>query len=184
MQNCALVLFLFLSFSARATVGIGGLVTHAGQIQTDKDGGKNTFRFDPFISVDYRYNLSNTWSLRPEFGVAMPQSEEGDHTRTSLFLFYNVGYFIMPKTEMQMGLGVFYSKVSSESQTVTLNNGSGTQTFYRPEGSVTSYNSTLNIGLQQYIYDRFSTKMDFLVMDLFSSESRTLSYLLALRYDL
>ncbi len=171
-----------LSLSANALVGVGTYVQFAGSIQTDSTGKKNYTDFLPYICVNQFFPITGNHYVQPEFGYVFSKKEEGNHTRSATFLLANFSYRLPTDTFILYGLGTFYHKVTSQAGPVTVNNGSGTSTFYRPGGSVTSYNSTVDFGVEQLIYNKYSARFEGFIFEILSSDRRKFSYTLSANY--
>lgn len=177
-----ILLFSLLIENCFALVGVGTYVPFAGSIQTDTKGKKNYTDFMPYICVNQIFPITGNFYIQPEFGYVFPRKEEGDHTRSATFILANVSYRLPTDTFILSGLGTFYHKVTSKATAVDVNNGSGMATFYRPGGSVTAYNSTVNFGVEQLFLKNYSARFEGFILEILSSNRRKFSYTLSANY--
>ena len=179
------VFFIFLfSSHTKALVGTGGYVPFGLSTQKDDDGSRRTFSFEPYIFINTVIQAPYNHVFLPEFGYVFHTSTQyDDYDKSTMFLLADLGYKLTPNLILRYGLGVFRTSVGSDGGAVTLQNGSGTATFYKPSDSVTSYNTTWNLGIENSININYALRFQFYLFEPLSSK-RDLSYSLALAYYL
>ena len=178
-------LCLFTSFSSQAIVTFGGYVPFGPSTQKDIDGSKNTFSFDPMLSVNTVIPLSfYQQTFLPELGGVFHGSGADDYSKKTFFLLMDLGHRVNDKFMLRYGVGTFITTVSGSGGQTSLNNGSSTATFYLPSESSSSWNTTLNLGAE-YAFDKnYSLRFQTYTFSALSSTSRKISYSLSLTYYL
>lgn len=83
-------------------------------------------------------------------------------------------------THLRFGAGTFMTKISGDGGEVTRNNGASTATYFLPSESITSYNSTLNLGIEQFIMPKIAVKLETYAWNILDSTSRRFNFALAL----
>lgn len=172
------------SFSSNALVGIGGYVPFGLSTQKEDDGGRRTFSFEPFLFVNTVVQAPYNHIFLPEFGYVFHTSTQyDDYDKSTMFFLADLGYKLRSNLILRYGLGLFRTSIGSDGGAVTLQNGSGTSTFYKPGDSVTTYNTTWNLGIENSLNNNYSLRFQFYMFEPLSSK-RDLSYSLSLGYYL
>jgi hypothetical protein len=164
-----------------AIIGLGGYVPNPGT-QKSADGGKNTLSPDPFLSIGTKFPLYGpTWAM-PELGYVVHGGEKDNYSKKTIFILWDVGYNIAPKLLFRFGLGTFLTKISGDKEAVSRGNGaSGSATFYTAGESVTSYNTTSNLGIEYGLAGGNSIKLETYVFSLFG-DGRHVNYSLSMNF--
>ena len=149
MKVLYFLLLICIPLKAMAIINVGGYVPFGISTQKKEDGGRNTFSFKPMIGVNMVMPIPNmSHVFLPEFGI-IPQGKEYDeYSKTTLYFLLDVGYLITDRFLLRYGLGTFMTKISGDGSVLTLPNGDGTATFYRPNEGETSWNTTLDLGFE------------------------------------
>lgn len=174
--------FIFLSFllfsnQVEATgVSVGGYVPFGLSTQKTADGKTNSTSFDPMISISHVMPVPFAHFFMPEFGLVLHGSGSDDYSKRTYFLLLDLGLPIFtPGLLFRYGLGTILTKISADGSAVELPNGSGTATFYRPDKTSTSWNTTLDLGLEYAFTPQHAGRIEtFLFSPL--SDSRSISY--------
>lgn len=182
-RNIAIVLFLIFEFSAHALVSVGGYVPFGPSTQKDPNGSKNTFSLDPMVSVNTIIPTPFYGQLfLPEFGMVFHgEGTDGYSKRTMLFLF-DFGYEFMPSYLLRYGIGTVITRINGDGGTVSLLNGGTPDTYYQPDEASSSWNTTINLGIESSIYNNYATRFETYWFSLLDSESRKISYSFNLVY--
>ncbi len=175
---------LMISLNSHSMVTVGGYVPFGLSTQKDEAGGKNTFSFKPMIAINTVMPIpAINHVFLPEFGIVAHGTQTDEYKKTTMFFLLDVGYLLTEKLLLRYGLGTFLTKISGDGAIVTLPNGTTTRGFYRPNEGETSWNTTLDLGIE-FAFDannaiRFETY-------LFSwlKSARKLSYSLSYTYYL
>lgn len=179
-----LVLSLSLN-SVHALVSLGGYVPFGPSTQKETTGSSNTFSFSPMISVNtiFPTPFFNQLFL-PELAMVFhSEDQDGYSKRTTLFLF-DFGHLLTNDVILRYGLGTALTRITGEGGTVTLPNGSDTSTYYQPNEASTSWNTTVNLGIEGQIMPNYSMRFQTYWFSLLNSEARKASYSLNLVYYL
>lgn len=191
-----LLFFLLISFcltpNARALVGVGHMTKYLGAYTDDTKGGHESLLSPwPYLSVHEYFNVSGKFFFIPEFGVTLKKSSYGDKEasnanggeaskRQLIFILANFSYMAGNGTHLRFGAGIFMTKISGDGGEVTRNNGASTATYFLPSESITSYNSTLNLGIEQFIMPKIAVKLETYAWNILDSTSRRFNFALAL----
>ncbi len=181
------IIFILVStsyiYAAGFGLGLGGYALDTGT-QKDAQGGSNATTIHPGINGKLIFNISGSNSFNPEFGYVFHRETAdtyGTQSKKTIYILWDLSYAITKKLILQYGIGTFMTKISGDGGTVSVRNGeSGTATAYKPEESVTSYNSTLNLGVEYFFFDKTSFKGEGFVFSFLSSEKRNIKYAISL----
>jgi hypothetical protein len=169
-------------YAANYGVGIGGYNLSMNS-QNDSEGGTSTFSYVPGISLNAVWSLSSNHFFNPDIGYVFhlsPEDEYGDQSKKTLFVLWDLGYKIR-RFVIRYGFGTFYTKIGGDGGAVTVKNGeSSTTTAYKPQETITSYNTTIDLGLTFLATKNISMRAETYLFSFLSSEARTLHYSLTL----
>ena len=183
MKKITLFLFLLLfSTVSHSYFGFGSYVPFPLTTQKDTDGGKQLFTFQPFVSWGGLWSFGTGHFLAPEVGMVYHLSLEDDYSKKTFFLLYNLGYRLSPRALLRYGFGTFMTKISGDGEAVTVRNGSSYATAYQPEESWTSYNTTVNLGLEYAFDSQWAGRFDLYTFEFLDSIKRDYSYAISLTY--
>ena len=115
---------------------------------------------------------------------ALNGNGEEASSRQMIFGLANFSMMIGQGIHFRFGGGVFITKISSEGGPVIRNNGAGTATHYLPNETISSYNSTLNLGLETFFAPRMAIKFETYIWNVLSSTSIRFNFALAYNYYL
>lgn len=169
---------------AQLGLGILGYVPYGPSTQKEEDGATNSLKLHPGISVSYIYPFSGANLFMPELGYVKHSTEGSTYDKSTIYLLYDFGFRFSPKLALRYGLGTFITKISSDGAAITLNNGASTAVFYKPNESVSSYNTTVNIGVELLLAPNIGSRIEVFVSEILSSEKRKASYFLEFIYYL
>lgn len=179
-----IALSLFQS-SASALVSLGGYVPFGTSTQKETTGSANTFSFSPMLSVNtvMPTPFYNQLFL-PELAMVFhSEDQDGYSKRTTLFLF-DFGHLLTNDVILRYGLGTALTRISGEGGVVQLPNGNDTSDYYQPNTASTSWNTTVNLGIEGQVIPNYSMRFQTYWFSLFNSEARKASYSLNLVYYL
>ena len=182
-----LLIFLCL-FSLRAfsALMVGTLNPPLKKIQVDDEGNTSSYALDPFIG--YQYDMGAFWwnhQFQPEAGIVYHQVDVSEeYNKFSLYLLYDFSWPLTSSFKVLYGLGNFVTWIVGGGGTVVKNNGLSTYTFYKPDGSSFSFNTSTNLGLEFQATDKLSLLGKALMFDLLHTKKRTFRYLVSLKYSL
>ncbi|WP_372654687.1 hypothetical protein [Halobacteriovorax sp.] len=179
-----LTLSLITSINSYSLVGAGGYVPFGLSTQKEDDGSRRTFSFEPYIFVNTILRAPFNHIFMTEFGYVFHTSKKYDeYKKSTMFLLLDLGYMLRSNLVLRYGIGIFKTSISSDGAAVTLANGTGTSTFYRPSESKTTYNTTWNLGIENSWNKHYATKLEFYLFEPISSK-RDISYSLSIAYYL
>jgi hypothetical protein len=165
-------------------VSIGSYSPSVGQYQDDAEGNTASFTFNPYLSLTTKIPvLFPQFYAMPELGYVFNKVESSEeYKKRTIYVLYNFGYEFYPQFFFRFGIGTFITKIGGEGGAKEQNNGASTATFYLPGESVSSYNSTLNLGGEVSLLEGFATRADVYIFQLLESERREISFSIGLTY--
>ncbi len=164
------------------TFGLGTITQQAFHVYTDSASSKNSFEFRPLLVAQGEYQLTDQFSLFPEFGFLWPGGARDPLiSKMSYYLATHIGYkfgdFLFTT-----GLGLFYTRISSDGSTQELPNGVGVDAFPMPEQSSTSQSVTMHFGVDYLLSYDWSVRFDTSFYNIASGANRAFNYALLLNY--
>ena len=183
MKGLILILSILFSLNAFSTVSVGGYVPFGLSTQDSEDGGANTFGFDPVVTINHVIPFIWGELFMPEFRLVLNGEGKDGYDKKTMFFLLDFGHRFAPGFVGRYGIGTFMTKISGDGGAVVLNNGTSTSTFYRPSKSVTSWNTTLNGGLEWAFDANYAMRFELFMFD-FLASTRKFSYILNLTYYL
>lgn len=165
-------------------VGFVNYVPFSGQMQTDTDGSTSMISFNPGITLAGAVHLGSSHYFLPEVGYVFHTGLEDEYSKKTIFVLYDFGYMLAPRWMLRYGPGTFMTRISGEGGTdqVPSSAASGSSTGFRPSESVTSYNTTLNLGIEFAFTPLMFAKFEIFVFGFLDSEKRNLSHGLSFKY--
>lgn len=173
-----LIFNIFLCLSAHAYVGTGTYTEYAFSAQNDDQGGRNQFDFNPYISLNHKFDVWGKIKALPEVGYVFYFDETDDYSKKTIFLNYNLAY--EGNGELYIfGLGTVINMISGDGGEVVIDG----QTFYRPaEEAKSSYTPTANLGYEFFWKNNLSLRLLTHIMQPLDSSKRKVSYLLGVNF--
>jgi hypothetical protein len=192
----SLTIFLLMSFNTHALVGVGTMSPFVGSYTNNVDGStESPFSIWPYVSIHEFFNIRGNIFFIPEVGMTFNNSSyseseafngNGDqsNSRRMIFGLANFSMMLMNGTHFRFGGGVFITQISGEGGGVARNDGGGSAVHYLPDETVSSYNSTINLGLEQFVAPGMAIKLETYTWNILSSTSRRFNFALAFNYYL
>jgi hypothetical protein len=159
----ALILFILLfSFNSLAALmySVGTYVPYAFTAQDDWDGETQGFALNPLVTVGTQFPAFAGQFFVPEVGFVYHRNTFDDVQKTTFFFLYNLTWRFLPATLFRYGFGTFLQRQSGDGGAVSLRNGSGTATFYKPKETITTYHTDLMVGVEQFVQPKTSVRFD------------------------
>ena len=167
-----------------AMVGIGGYVPFGFSTQKESNGDTNATTFHPMVSLNGIVTSIFGQLFVPELGLVEHLGEYDEYRKRTIFVLFDLAYVVNDSFLLRYGVGTFMTRISGDGGSVELNNGNTTQTFYRTSESITSYNTTLDFGMELAYNKNYAFKLEGYLFGLFDANSRKISYSLSLNYYL
>jgi hypothetical protein len=196
MKTVLLFLSLFLIQPSHALIGVGHMSKFVGSWTSNQDGSQESY-FDPwlYLSLNENFPIWGNIIFQPEFGMTLKKSSYGDEDtysgsgdeaskRQLMFLHFNFIYQNVSPVQLKGGFGIFMTKISGEGGTAIRRNGGTDATYFLPSESVTSYNNTLNLGVESFLLPKTSLEFETYTWNILASESRRFSFSIGLNYYL
>jgi len=163
-------------------VGAGNLTQFVGRVQTDDSGSTNSFELNPYVSAGASFHVWNSFTFDPELSFDFPSSGDDGYIKTWTYWIQLPVAYRYENFKFKFGPGFLFNKISAEGGTVTLNNGNSTSDFPLPNGSSTSRNLTMNLGVDWEFIKDISIRTEGWIINLTDSESRSINYTISFYY--
>lgn len=174
-----------LNFEGDFSLGLGTITKYIGKIQTDLDGDRNYFSFNPFVRANYRTRFefgTRAQDFNFELGLTFPDSgADPAVTVTDLWALVLLEHKFKG-FRLNGGVGLYFTYTKMDGRIQTLNNGTSTQSFYTPEELQTAVNNIVVIGGDFIINKEIYTALQLSVFNIEDGLERAFSYALSLNY--
>ena len=146
-------------YAASSPGGGGGFSASLGLYQADSkvqspSGSEDSDPYSVGIAIGYDFDFYWGHLFSPQLGYIQhavnSEDDYGSYKMTTIYVLYDFVYkpsWFAQNMSVRYGVGNFIKKIDGDGGTVTVPNGSGTATAYRPESS-TSHSGNFNLGLQ------------------------------------
>lgn len=184
IRPIALCFFLFSIRSyAQVGVGVGGYVPFGPSTQKDVTGARETFSFDPVISLNAVIPTKFYGQLfLPEFAFVFNGSGSDGYSKKTMLFLADFGHRLTSRALLRYGVGTVLTTVSGDGAVVRLPNGNDTSPFYQPAESSTSWNTTINLGIEMSFSTGYALRFQTYWFSLLDGQSRKGSYSFNLIY--
>ncbi|MFY7993441.1 MAG: hypothetical protein ACOVP4_09135 [Bacteriovoracaceae bacterium] len=193
LKTYLFILFSLLSFSAWAQLkangrevnvssigfNVGSLTEFVGKVQIDSNGKKRTIDFNPTIGAQAVMPLPfYSLELLPEVNWILPRKTGEDKVYKNLFMFRaDLGYRPLDWLRLRAGSSIMFLNTHGSGGKVSRDNGNGQTEFYRPDSNSSSFNNTVDLGIEA-LYQDFGFRLQTYTYSLFDSDRRQHSYML------
>jgi hypothetical protein len=167
------------------TFGVGSISESLGQVQETTAGDTNGFDFTPFAKIQTTSPFILNHDFLFEAGTTLPRSSrDSDVTRMNYWVNFLMEYdFGIVKPHY--GIGMYFTRLSMDGTPQALTNGGNNQTFATPNGSATSGNLTINLGIKLDIpQSNIDLTGQVMILNTEDSEERSVNALISLNYDM
>ena len=141
--------------------------------------GSMTFHF---LTAHINWKADYKYGLRLGYTVLPRESKDGAVDVTQLLISPQFGVPFAGNWEWNTSVGYLQTKSKGNGGSVTLNNGTGSSTFYRPSNTVTSQVINLETGLKYYFSGGWFASGDLFFNSLLG-ERRNMSLFITLGYS-
>lgn len=128
-------------------------ITQPQEKVQNRKGSTASNPISPYLAFGHTFSLTEAWSFAPRLGYIKNTVKSDDHYSRykieTFFLLYDFTWkrSFDSKFYPRLGIGTFLKKTKGEGGTVTVPNGGGFSTAYRPGTSKASATATLNLGI-------------------------------------
>lgn len=165
-------------------LSLGNLSEFVTKVQTDDSGTLSVLNFNPYLALAIDYKIENTNLLvSPELGMTFPKS--GRDSNTNRWTFYSLlnSKYLINSFFLDIGAGLFFTRVGASGGSEILNNGSTTTSFPLPDKSTLSRNAILNIGTGYKLNNEWHIELRSFIFNLTSNDDRSFSILMNGTYN-
>lgn len=179
----AAILLLFWSSPVRAAASAGSFSLDVGAYGTQLDKRLHTSgAYSSKVSTlagffrARKALMLNSWiSWDPSLGLMLPWQSGADGFAKTFFVHTAVGFGVFPMKwfHLRLGPGLLWKLTITNAESVDLNNGTSTSTFYTPGGSKSVFLLTTDVGIDFRFASSWSLGFDVWILEIASSQRRT-----------
>lgn len=188
MQRNLVFLGLFLCLCAPAWAikdiyfNLGTHTEFYNAVQNDDSGGLRKFDLAPTIGAGIGLPVNESWTFLPEFNWVLPQTYEESNIMANLFMLRaDMGWDPIQWLRLRAGTSLMWLNQQGKGGKATMNNGTGTATFYYPDENRSSLNNTLDFAAEGR-WEEWALRFQTYTYSVFVKERRQISYTLFLTY--
>lgn len=164
------------------SLGIGNLTKYVRRVQTNQDGSKNTFEFNPFLVAALDYNFTPMWGIRPSFGITVPESGRDDSLTKFDYYLLADGLLNIEQFSFKAGAGLYFNFIKGKGGEQVLRNGTSSSSFTVPSGTSTARNVIADFGFDWRFLPEFAAQLQIFLFNPHDSVSRSVTYTLGVSY--
>ncbi len=169
------------SFAGSYWFSLGNITHNFESAQSNTTAGKKVFEFAPVVFLGARIPFFFDQNLTPAIGFAKFFTKDNT-SKSEIILQYHLAQYLFGGLDFRYGFSNYITTISGDGSAITLNNGSGTATFYAPSESKKSYTASLDLGANFLVSSDFSAGLQFSIMRFLSSDRRRVSHILTVDY--
>lgn len=184
----ALLVLILIAFvkPSYALFTFGSYSNEASKYQINDQGETQNFSHNLYLGLSAKRNFTGPHFFMPALGYVKHSVEsEDEYSKSAYILTYAMGYQINNVLMVRYGLANIITKISGDGQTKEQNNGTSTDIYFKPGAGYSSYNTSLVLGLESSVFnENFSFVFDTHILNMWESDSRTISFLMGVNYYL
>lgn len=164
-------------------VGTGLFEENIGKVQTDKNGKLVTKAHWSFFHFGFEWGKKESFRLKPSFGIS--NKKVGDEGSTKDFIFFKLdtSYVLHRAVHLLLGFGTYVNRYSfKSSESVRLNNGSGSSDFFRTTKKRSSIRNTIDLGAELRVWNWLGLAPRMILFSPFDKDFRSNSFLIDLNF--
>lgn len=184
-----LLIFLLIPFSAFAapeeiSLGMGNLTQFYDHVQVNTEGETNKFEFNPFLEAEFKWSFYEDFSFTPELTIGIPRSGRDPLIKKMTYSFSGLLGYQLHDFTFKLGLGFYFTRISSDGGSQVLDNGLGQTSFPMPTEPSTSRNLVTLAGIKYRFAENWSAKTRLLIYNLPYEMNRAYSYSIGINYHI
>lgn len=160
----------------------GTFVPFVGKAQISNSGGSEKFAYNPYLSIGTPIQMSGRHFFVPEIGFNFFLENAKRTTRSNIFLKYDFASKISPNLALRYGITNNWYRLSGQGGSNTLRNGNGYTDFPAPNKTVTSYYTTIDLGIDYRFKSAMSARFDINIMSINRFENKAYNYLFTINF--
>lgn len=161
----------------------GGHTEFFNNVQIDDSGKMRKLDFSPTVGLGISKKLESGFFFLPEFNWVLPRKAGSSKIIKNLFMLRaDLGYMPIDWFAIRLGTSVMWLNQHGSGGSTQISNGTGTSTFYYPDENRSSYNNTLDLGIEAFL-NNWSLRLQTYTYSLLKQERRQISYSLFISYS-
>ena len=152
-------------------------------VQTGSSGEKKFFELRPTLGVGMSSPFLGEFKFKPEFNWVLPHGKnEFKIIKNLLMIRADLVRPITSWLDLRVGTSVMWLSQQGQGGSTTLSNGNSQSSFYYPDEFRSSFNNTIDLGLELFPSPLGSLRLQTYWYAPFKEERRQVSYTLFLCY--
>ena len=151
------------------------------QVQIDTKGTLKEFDSNPTIGFGMEMPLEKGFLFLPEISWVLPRKSAERVMKNIFLLRADLGHAPLEWFHLRIGTSLVWLNQQGGGGEETMNNGNSTSTFYYPGENRSSFNNTLDLGLE-LLWKKVSLRFQTYTFSALESKRRQISYSIFLSY--
>lgn len=162
---------------------LGAHTEFFNNIQSDDSGGVRKFDGKPTLGFGLLMPTTSKLLFLPEFNWVLPHKAGSSEIIKNVFMLRaDLGYDPLTWLRLRLGTSIMWLNQHGKGGSTRMGNGNSTSTFYYPDENRSSYNNTLDLGLEGLITKEWAIRLQTYTYSVFKEERRQTSYTLFVSY--
>lgn len=162
---------------------LGSHTDFYNSVQIDSSGGMRKIDFAPTIGFGLSIPTRYDFIFLPEINWVLPQEAGSSKIIKNHFMLRaDMAYDPISWLRLRVGTSLMWLNQHDRGGSVQIRNGNDYSTFYYPDENRSSFNNTLDLGVEAFVHKSFSARLQTYVYSVFKQERRQVSYTLFLSY--
>lgn len=171
-------------------LNIGSHTEFFGTVQNDTSGGMRKLDFAPTVGLgtEIKFQEGSSFLFLPEFNWVLPQKAGSSQIIKNLFMFRaDIGYLAFNWLRLRMGTSLLLANQHGRGGSTNVNNGNTQSKFYYPSENRSSWNNTLDFGIEFFPTfleepQNWNLRLQTYTYSVFREQQRQISYTLFWTY--
>jgi opacity protein-like surface antigen len=163
---------------------LGNHTNFYNNVQNDASGGTRKIEFGPTLGAGVGIPLnSDVWRFLTEFNWVLPQTSATSRIIKDLFMLRaDFAYDPLKWLRIRAGSSLMLLNQHGRGGSTSLSNGNSQSTFYYPDENHSSFNNTVDLGVEFMPDENWALRLQTYTYSLFEADRRQVSYTIFLTY--
>ena len=157
------------------SIDVGAYVNNIKErLSAPTDYGSRVSTLAGYLRFRRGWHIGKNYTFEPSFGTMVPYRKSADGAARTLIsnIDLDIGIPLWNFLRFRTGPGIEWGMIQSTAETILLNNGGGTSSFYMPDRTTHYFLITTQAGFEIHFSRRFTLCTQLIVSNLLSSERR------------